>query len=94
MNNALRQALLSMVDEDDAVRSALAAKGELHDGYAPGMAEVHRRNAAELERIIEANGWPHRELVGDDGAAAAWLVLQHAIANPSLQRRCPPMPAV
>src|SRR5262245_24565924 len=50
------------------------------------MAEVHRRNAARLARIIEGHGWPGRSLVGEDGARAAWLVLQHAIGHPDLQR--------
>ncbi len=51
------------------------------------MEAVHRRNADGLAAIIEEHGWPGRSLVGEDGAHAAWLVLQHAIGNPPLQRR-------
>jgi hypothetical protein len=51
------------------------------------MEEVHVRNAAALTAIIEEHGWPGRSLVGEDGAHAAWFVLQHAIGNPPLQRR-------
>ena len=36
---------------------------------------------ARLQAIIAARGWPGRSLVGDDGAHAAWLVLQHAPAD-------------
>lgn len=87
MNRALRDELLSMADEDRRVRAELAADGSLFDGYHPRMEEVHRRNATRLKEIIAAHDWLGRRLVGDDGAAAAWLVLQHAIGDPPLQRR-------
>jgi hypothetical protein len=51
------------------------------------MREVHDRNAARLSEIIAEHGWPGRTLVGQEGAHAAWFVLQHAIAQPALQRR-------
>jgi hypothetical protein len=31
-----------------------------------------------LREIIAEHGWPTRELVGEDGASAAWLIAQHA----------------
>ena len=31
--------------------------------------------------------WPGRRLVGDDGAEAAWIIVQEAIEDPGLQRR-------
>lgn len=80
-----------MAEEDGRVRAELAATGELFEGYAPRMAEVHLRNARELEAVIGVYGWPGRSLAGEDGARAAWLVLQHAIGSPSLQRRCLPL---
>jgi hypothetical protein len=88
MNTQLRQRLLDMAEEDQRVRAELAATGELFQGYAPRMAEVHRRNALELESIVEEYGWPGKSKVGDDGANAAWLIVQHAIGEPELQRRC------
>ncbi|HZI18827.1 MAG TPA: DUF6624 domain-containing protein [Pyrinomonadaceae bacterium] len=91
MNEALRQTLLAMRDEDRRVRAELAATGELFEGYAPRMEEVHRRNARALESIVEQHGWPGRSLVGEEGAEAAWLILQHAIGAPGLQRRCLPV---
>ena len=45
-----------MAQEDARVRAELAATGELFDGYAPRMAEVHNRNAQELEIIIDSIG--------------------------------------
>jgi hypothetical protein len=87
----LTQRLSDMAEEDQRVRAELAATGELFQGYHPRMAEVHRRNAQELEAIIELYGWPGKSLVGDAGANAAWLILQHAIGNPELQRKCLPV---
>ncbi|HVR28459.1 MAG TPA: DUF6624 domain-containing protein, partial [Thermoanaerobaculia bacterium] len=83
----LRTELIAMAEEDLRVRSELEAEGSLQEGYAPRMEEVHRRNAERLEQIVTAHGWPGRSLVGDVASRAAWLVLQHAIGDPSLQRR-------
>lgn len=80
-----------MAHEDARVRAELVASDELFHGYSPRMAEVHLRHAKSLEGIVEQHGWPGRSLVGEEGAHAAWLILQHAIANPPLQRRCLPL---
>ena len=86
VDGELRSELLAMADEDQRVRAELAADASLFEGYHPRMEEVHRRNGARLQEIIERHGWPGRGIAGEDGAAAAWLVLQHAISMPSLQR--------
>jgi uncharacterized protein DUF6624 len=83
----LRDELLAMAAVDQEVRAQLAADGSLFEGYHPRMEAVHRRNAVRLEQIIAAHGWPGRTLVGADGADAAWMILHHAIGNPTLQRR-------
>lgn len=76
-----------MAADDQRVRDELAQSGELFKGYHPRMREVHERNATRLLALIESHGWPVRALVDGDGAEAAWLILQHAIGNPALQRR-------
>jgi len=91
MNTELKRQLLKMVEEDRRVRAELAATGELFEGYAPKMAEVHRHNAQKLEAMIEEYGWPGKSIVGEEGANAAWLILQHAIGYPQLQRKCLPI---
>ncbi|MYH08653.1 MAG: hypothetical protein F4012_07520 [Gemmatimonadales bacterium] len=92
MNETLRDELLQMARRDRQVRAELVASGELFDvGYEPRMARVHERNARRLRRIIESVGWPGTDLVGLDGAEAAWLILQHAIAEPDLQRHALPL---
>lgn len=45
--------------------------------------------ALRLRQIVGVHGWPGRGLVGDDGAEAAWLILQHA--DLGLQRLCLPV---
>ncbi|HEX8230215.1 MAG TPA: DUF6624 domain-containing protein [Chloroflexia bacterium] len=89
MNEPLRAELLEMERADRAKRAELVARGELHKpGYHPEMEEVHRRHNARMREIIESHGWPGRSLVGDDGCRAAGFVVQHAILDPELQRRC------
>ena len=88
----LRHELLEMARLDRSVRAELAASGRLsNSGYEPRMARVHQCNARRLRRIIESIGWPGSELVGRDGAEAAWLILQHAISEPDLLRRALPL---
>lgn len=76
-----------MAARDVELRSRLAQAGELHEGYSPQMEALHIQNGERLAAIIETRGWPGRTMVGSDAADAAWLVLQHAISLPQLQRR-------
>lgn len=82
----LAKELAGMAAEDQRVRAELAWDGHLFRGYHPRLAEVHSRNAERLRQIIDQHGWPGRTLVGERGARAAWLVLQHASAYPQLMR--------
>ncbi len=75
-----------MADEDDRVRQRLAADSSLWGAYHPEMEAVHRKNAARLRAIVSEIGWPGRSAVGEDGAHAAWRILQHAIGEPDLMR--------
>jgi hypothetical protein len=90
-NEKLRQELLAMRAEDERVREELAETGELFDGYHPTMEAVHLKNAARLEEMLAENGWLGKSLVGEDGAEAVWLIVQHAISRPDLQRRFLPL---
>jgi hypothetical protein len=62
--------------------------------------DVVHHNIARLKEIVAAAGWPGRDLVGEDGADAAWLILQHAgsavttigsAANHAFRRACIPL---
>ena len=79
--------LVEMAALDLRVREELARTGELFQGYHPRMAEVHRRNAARLRELVDTlGGWPTAARVGAEASEAAWLVLQHAVGEPALQR--------
>jgi len=80
-----------MAREDMELRQTLATDGTLFNGYHPQMKAVHDRNAKRLNKIVERHGWPGKSKVGEEAASAAWLILQHAIAHPALQRKCFPL---
>jgi hypothetical protein len=83
----MKSKILSMAAEDLRVREELASDGSLFEGYHPKMRAVHERNAMCLSAILDEHGWPRRSSIGTEAAEAAWLILQHAIGNPPLQRR-------
>ncbi len=41
-----------------------------------------------IREIVAAHGWPRISLVGEDGAGAAWLVVQHMDMDLEFQQRC------
>lgn len=86
MDAALRDELIAMKAEDLRVREELLVAGKLGPGYSPRMEEVHRANATRLREIIAEHGWPDAEMVGAEGANAAWFIAQHAIGEPEFQR--------
>lgn len=83
--------LLELVAADARTRDELVRSGELFEGYHPRMAAVHRDNAARLRALVDALGWPTPARVGAAASDAAWLVLQHAIGEPALQRAMLPV---
>jgi hypothetical protein len=46
---------------------------------------VDRKNTAMLAAIIEDKGWPSVPMVGERASFNAWLLVQHADADPALQ---------
>ncbi|MBC7767528.1 MAG: hypothetical protein H7124_01940 [Phycisphaerales bacterium] len=82
-----RDELIAAARRDMEMRTRLAQSRELFSGYHPQMEAVHLENAALLESAFDTIGWPGRHLLGDEGASAAFLILQHAISRPDLQRR-------
>jgi hypothetical protein len=76
-----------MEAEDRRTRQELYDAGALGGHYVPRLEELHAKNALRLREILSTHGWPHQDLVGTDGADAAWLIVQHAIGEPDLQRQ-------
>jgi len=55
---------------------------------AARVKEADDANTKWLRAIVEKQGWPTMTQVGEDGAGAAWLLVQHADADPKFQRQC------
>jgi hypothetical protein len=79
VDEQLRAELLRRVDKDQAARKALDPDA---------IQEADGENLPWLKGVVAERGWPGVSLVGDDGAHAAWLLAQHADADPAFQRRC------
>jgi hypothetical protein len=62
----LRRELLAMMEADQAERT-----GE-------STADGDESRTDRLRAIIDEHGWPTIDMVGRDGATAAWLIAQHA----------------
>lgn len=105
MNNTLRTELLDMCAADQAAAVAAFHASEKDVRFrgkflfqipkAEWVPEFHRadevaaRNANRMREIVEKTGWPGRSIVGEDGAEAAWLIVQHG--GERLQRACLPL---
>lgn len=88
MKTLIVQELIEMARLDLEVREKLLQDGKLSDGYNPDMEAVHKKNAARLAEIMNDIGYPLKSKVGIEGSEAAWLIVQHAISEPALMKRC------
>ncbi|RAL22133.1 hypothetical protein DL240_09770 [Lujinxingia litoralis] len=79
--------LRELAAADHTTRQDLLARGELFDGYHPEMRAVHEANARALMAILDADGWPRVDEVGEEAASAAFLVASNAISCPEVQQR-------
>jgi hypothetical protein len=79
MDDGLRAELLRRVEKDQVARKALDSDA---------MRAADEENLPWLREVVDAHGWPGASLVGTDGAHAAWLLAQHADADPAFQRQC------
>lgn len=84
---ALREELLRRAGVDQVARRAVfGTDGSVDDAARERMMEVDRENTAWLKQVLGSRGWPGSDLVGHDGAKAAWLLVQHADHDPEFQR--------
>jgi hypothetical protein len=79
MDELLRTELLRRVEIDQVARKAVDLDG---------AREADGENLPWLKGVVARHGWPGASLVGTDGAHAAWLLAQHADADPAFQRQC------
>ena len=75
----LRLELLGMEAEDQRYRRP----GNQDTSKADAINTAHLRR---LKQIVAEVGWPGISMVGEDGAQAAWLLVQHADQDRAYQR--------
>jgi Family of unknown function (DUF6624) len=91
VDEELRRELLARRDEDQRIRALVSPpQGQravrLPDEVAEEWQRIDEDNTRWLGELVSARGWPGRTLAGEDGAAAAWLLAQHADGDPVRQR--------
>jgi hypothetical protein len=74
--DALRAELLARVAADQKARKEMPADPTREQVTA--LMSIDRANTARMRQIIAVHGWPGHAVVGEDGAHAAWLLVQHA----------------
>ncbi|WP_263602724.1 DUF6624 domain-containing protein [Chryseobacterium sp. PET-29] len=74
--------LIRLAKKDLSVREKLLRENQLGGGYHPEMEKIHRKNAESLRNIIKDIGFPGISKVGEEANEAAWLIVQHSIAEP------------
>ncbi len=85
---AVREELLQMVKEDQDARSAVI-KAELKDPVLwDRVTKIDEKNTDRLKSLVAQHGWLGKSQVGEDGAHAAWLLVQHADRDRMFQRDC------
>ena len=80
--------IIALKDADLEFRNKLIKAGQLGEGYNNEMAKIHNQNAKTLDEIIEKIGYPTVAKVGEEASEAAWMVIQHAIAQPEFMKNC------
>jgi hypothetical protein len=81
VNEELRSELLRRMEIDQAARLAADLDWD-------AIGAIDADNLPWLRSVVADHGWPGRSLVGLDGAAAAWLLVQHADDDSAFQRHC------
>lgn len=86
LNHTLFEALSALMQRDSETRQRLLRENRLYGTYDEEMQQVHRDNALALSMLVDAHGWPGVSQVGREGCEWAWIIAQHSICTPALQR--------
>ncbi len=84
----LRDELLKMMAADQELRNQLSGQNASNVRLVWKMNALDMQHTARLKEIVEDVGWPGKSIVGEDGALAAWLLVQHADLDPKFQEQC------
>jgi hypothetical protein len=92
--------LLKRMEEDQAARRLFTdlykqSQGKPKEEIEKEQVELTKKlqavdngNRLWLSEKIKQYGWPGKSLVGEQAAHAAWLLVQHADADPDFQEQC------
>jgi hypothetical protein len=86
MNSQLRDELIARMEKEQNLRMELIDNPD-DIQLLMRMAEADAQNTMWLDEIIKQHGWLTKSLVGEDGAQAAFLIVQHSPA-PQFQKKC------
>lgn len=84
----IAERIIELKKADLELRGRLIQSGQLGKGYDEDMEKLHNRNAEVLNEIIDSIGYPTIDKVGKEASEAAWLVIQHSIAQPKFMKKC------
>jgi hypothetical protein len=76
-----------MEAEDQAMQQRLPSTEEEMRALQSGMKVLSVRHTRRMKQIVQRRGWPTHSSVGEEAAAAAWLLVQHADHDRAFQRR-------
>jgi hypothetical protein len=79
---SISEELLAMSQVDQEMRTKAIKDMSSWDGT------IDDRNTARLKEIVAKNGWPTISKVGAEASQAAWLLVQHAYADPDFMKEC------
>jgi len=81
---ALRDSLLQRMKKDQGIR--MIPNPDMEE-----WTKIDADNTAYMKTVIDKYGWPGESMVGEDGALAAFLMVQHADKDSQFQKKCLPL---
>ena len=86
-NEQLASVLYRLAERDQQARHSSMANAD-PTMLRGTVQRIDKENTEELRAIVKRFGWPGRSLVGQRGANAAWMVVQHADHDRAFQKQC------
>jgi len=84
----IAEKIIELKNADLKLRARLIQNAQHSEGYNEEMEALHNANAKKLNEIIDRIGYPTSDELGKEASEAAWLVIQHSIAQPSFMKKC------
>ena len=88
LNQELQTEILAMVEEDQSARVAISDYTNISDQERKTLRDIAKKHNQKLREIIKIYGWPGIHLVGLEGAAGVWLLVNHYDYDLEFQKQC------